>query len=161
MKIGKEAYLALAQGKLKGLVAVQARVELAPVLVEGARVVHRQLVALLGLDVAVLGAELDADALCFAGRMVRKGRHGEWRDAPGHTLLRSTAHLLSLPPPLTLLPHYHHHHPTLTSFSSGSRSTPSPCLADAVRATRPTMVMKKTLWNMLCVCCVGEGGVEE
>jgi len=63
MKIREEAHLALAQGKLKGLVAVQARVELAPVLVEGARVVHRQLVALLGLDVAVLGAGLDADAL--------------------------------------------------------------------------------------------------
>jgi len=35
-----DTYLALAQGEFKGLVAVQARVELAPIFVEGARIVH-------------------------------------------------------------------------------------------------------------------------
>eukprot|EP00624_Nannochloropsis_granulata_P001752 evm.model.NODE_18605_length_9087_cov_23.447233.2 len=80
-----DTYLALAQGEFKGLVAVQARVELAPILVEGARVVHRQLVALLGLDVAFLRAKLYADALVQVHAVALLGRRGQGHKADdGH-----------------------------------------------------------------------------
>lgn len=105
-----KTYLALAQSELKGLVAVQARVELAPVLVEGPRVVHRQLVALLGLDVAVLGAELDADALCVGGRIVGKGR----RVVSGGTSSRART------------PSFHSSTPPLQSRNALTHSSPRP-----------------------------------
>lgn len=102
-----DTYLALAQGEFKGLVAVQARVELAPILVEGARVVHRQLVALLGLDVAFLRAKLYADALfvgcvCEVGGWERSGISIKWlRVRHAHAPAFVPEHFSCLPHPST------------------------------------------------------------